>query len=106
MENKNIYIEADVYATWIEEPIYRIWINGELICERTFWPNPNELYIREMISVELPTGDHHLSLEQLDLTRGRIWINELRITDVAAKTSSVTLLSQHNGRFQDITFQA
>jgi hypothetical protein len=60
-------LEVDVYSHWSDNsPIYRIYINDEMLVERTFgWPSYQN-YITEHMYCDLDTGVHTLSLENLD----------------------------------------
>lgn len=60
-------LEVDVYSHWSDHPpIYRIYVDGEMLVERTFgWPSYQN-YIREHMYCDLDTGVHTLCLENLD----------------------------------------
>lgn len=60
-------LEVDVYSHWSDNPpVYRIYVDNELMTERTFgWPSYQN-YITEHIYCDLDTGVHTLSLENLD----------------------------------------
>ena len=60
-------LEVDVRAHWSDEPpIYRIYVDNEMLIERTFgWPSYQN-YITEHMYCLLDTGVHTLSLENLD----------------------------------------
>jgi hypothetical protein len=62
-------LEIDVHSHWSESPpIYRIYVDNEMLVERTFgWPSYQN-YIREHMHCDLATGVHTLSLENLDTT--------------------------------------
>lgn len=60
-------LEVDVYSHWSDNPpIYRIYIDNEMLVERTFgWPSYQN-YITEHMYCDLDTGVHTLFLENLD----------------------------------------
>lgn len=60
-------LEVDVYSHWSDNPpIYRIYVNNEMLVERTFgWPSYQN-YITEHMYCDLDTGVHTLCLENLD----------------------------------------
>ena len=102
---KEYLIQADVHAIWIKIPIYRVWINGELMCERTYWPNPEKLYIQENMIVELSPGTHKVELEQVDPTLGKIWIDKIIVTDIEIDSGQqVTPGIIDYAKVQEITF--
>jgi hypothetical protein len=58
-------ITVDVYASWSDvAPVYRVYVDGDLLTEHTFaWPG-HEAFVRENIVVDLEPGDHKLNVEQ------------------------------------------
>jgi hypothetical protein len=62
-------LEVDVYSHWSDDPpIYRIYVDNEMLVERTFgWPSYQN-YITEHMYCDLDTGVHTLCLENLDST--------------------------------------
>ena len=60
-------LEVDVYSHWSDNPpIYRIYVDNEMLTERTFgWPSYQN-YITEHMYCDLDTGVHTLCLENLD----------------------------------------
>jgi hypothetical protein len=67
---RNYILEFDLYCIDpASSPIYRIFIDGDLIVERTYiWNNIHE-YLREEIYVNLDFGYHKLSIESLGTRR-------------------------------------
>jgi hypothetical protein len=102
---KEYVIIADINALWIKMPIYRLRVDEELMCERTFWINPEKLYIEENIIVELDSGKHTLVLEQVDPTLGKVWIKKAKIIDVETDTAQeITPRNIDFDKLQEITF--
>lgn len=98
-------IKAEIHALWVKMPIYRLRVDGELMCERTFWPNPEKLYIEENIIVELSSGKHKIVLEQVDPTLGKVWINHAKIIDVETDTvHEITPRDIDFDKLQEIAF--
>ena len=59
-------ITVDVYAHWGDKPpVYRIYVDDELLTERTFIWSGNEQFIREHIIVELESGLHNVEVRPL-----------------------------------------
>ena len=60
-------LEVDVYSHWSNDPpIYRIYVDDEMLVERTFaWPSYQN-YIKEHMYCDLGTGVHTLRLENLN----------------------------------------
>ena len=72
-------LEVDVYSHWSDDPpIYRIYVNGEMLIERTFgWPSYQN-YITEHMYCDLDTGVHTLCLENLD-NRSRFELEHFKV---------------------------
>jgi hypothetical protein len=58
------HIKADVFCHWSENPpVYRIYVNGDMLTERTFgWPG-YQVFIRENIICNLEVGIHVIRIE-------------------------------------------
>lgn len=67
---RNYILEFDLYCLEPEtEPVYRIFVDGDLIVERSYlWDNRHE-YVREEVYVRLDFGYHKLSIESLGTRR-------------------------------------
>jgi hypothetical protein len=77
-----VKLTVDVYAHWsIRPPIYRVYVDNNLLTERDFIWSGTANYIRENIVVNLELGSHTLRVEQVNNT-GSI------------KTDNITLNSQ------------
>ncbi len=76
-------LEVDVYSHWSENPpIYRIYIDNEMLVERTFgWPSYQN-YITEHMYCDLDTGVHTLSLENLD-TNSRFELEHFTVDKIS-----------------------
>jgi hypothetical protein len=61
---REVSITVDVMCKWaVEPPAYRLYVNDELLTERTYiWDN-SEQYVKEHIVVNLESGVHTLRLE-------------------------------------------
>ena len=61
---REVSITVDVMCNWdIEPPQYRLYVDDDLLTERTYiWRN-NEQYVRERIIVNLSPGIHSLRVE-------------------------------------------
>ena len=58
-----VTVTADVYCTRSEgSPVYRIYVDGDLLTERNWiWP-AYDTYICERIEVDVEPGEHRLDL--------------------------------------------
>lgn len=64
------------------QPVYRLWLDNELMCERTFWPDGSMLYIDETCYVDLEPGNHRAIFEIIGTGNGRCEVIKLSIDDV------------------------
>jgi hypothetical protein len=58
-------ISIDVYChkNWDSSPVYRIYVDDDLLTERTWqWP-AYETYIKENIEVDVDSGTHRIYIE-------------------------------------------
>lgn len=101
---KEYKLEADISATWIGIPVYRLWVDGELMCERSFWPNPDKHIIRETMVVLLEQGEHEMMLEQVDASLGNTTLEQLMTTDLEAETSSLLKPDPDHGLLHKVKF--
>jgi hypothetical protein len=64
---KEIEITIDVFCHWlVTKHDYRIYVDDDLLTERTYlWTNPNE-FVREHIVVYLEPGEHTIRLEPVN----------------------------------------
>lgn len=80
MEHK---LEVDVHAHWSDNPpIYRIYVDDEMLTERTFGWTSYQFYITEHLFCFLDTGVHTLRLESID-TDSRFELENLVVDQVA-----------------------
>jgi hypothetical protein len=58
------HINVDVQCSWSEDsPIYRLYVDEDMITERTFaWPG-YKVYIKENLICDLDKGRHELRIE-------------------------------------------
>ena len=79
-------ITVDVYAHWGEvKPVYRVYVDSDLLTERDFiWPS-HEIFVRENILVNLKPGAHTLKVEQIN-NGGSIQLKNITVDGVASTT--------------------
>lgn len=85
-------ITLDIYceAGYQQEPVYRIYVDQDLLTERTWsWPR-HEQYIQEVMTVNLESGTHQVRVEPL-----------LGFAGFVAKNLTVNGVAQHQ---QDLLF--
>jgi hypothetical protein len=61
---KTVSIVVDVWCQYNGEcPVYRIYVDNDLLTERTFIWNTDTQFIREHIEVNLMPGEHWVTVE-------------------------------------------
>lgn len=76
---KDVSVTADVYCRWSGlPPVYRLYVNDELFCERTFlW---HDGYLTECFHVRGEPGDYRLRYETITEDTASISVENLRVT--------------------------
>jgi len=61
-----------------KQPYYRLYVNDDLLTERTWiWPS-YEIYIREHIEVNIESGDHYIRIKSdADFDLKNLHINDI-----------------------------
>jgi hypothetical protein len=77
-----VNVQFDVQCHWGDkEPVYRVYIDDELLTERTFiWPGFRN-YVREMALVNLLPGKHVIRIENLTPDAGTFVIDNVTVDD-------------------------
>lgn len=83
-------ITADVYGSWgTEHPCYRVYVDNDLLTERTFiWPG-HEVYIKEHLAVDLKPGAHELRIEQIN-GHGKIQVKNITLDGAPSEMQFAT----------------
>ena len=79
---KEVSISFNLYCKWdIIPPVYRIYVDGDLLTERTYiWKN-TEQYVKENILVSLEPGIHSLDVIHLNSGFNKFKFYNLKIND-------------------------
>jgi hypothetical protein len=80
-------VTVDVYAHWGDKPpVYRVYIDDELVTERTFLWSGTDTYIREHIVVDLESGLHNVEVRPLasNTFTSRIEAKNIQVDGVAS----------------------
>lgn len=73
-------IDLDCEKNKDENPVYRIWLDGCLIVERSYWPDVDSHYIQEQLSFIDDDQEHCLQLEQVS-SSGSVKIKSIKTHD-------------------------
>jgi hypothetical protein len=87
---KEYSITVDVYANWRDtQPVYRIYVDNELLAEHDFTWNGNEVYIREHIQAILAPGAHNVRIEHIN-SSGTIKVKNITLDGVEVEDNFIT----------------
>jgi hypothetical protein len=78
-----VIVTADVYCTRNEgNPVYRVYVDGDLLTERNWaWPT-YEIFVRENIVVDVGSGQHRL--EVIDCSNNNVfYLKNITVNGVA-----------------------
>jgi hypothetical protein len=92
---KTVSISVDVWCDYDDfvKPAYRVYVDSDMLTERTFiWKSASQ-YIREHIEVNLETGSHYLTIENLTPEMAVYRIENLQIGGVGVTPTSPTIAS-------------
>jgi len=70
-------------------PSYRIYVDDDLITERTFSWNPTTDYIEEHVAVNARPGPHTLRVENITPKLGTFVVENLRVDGLPSDSNSV-----------------
>jgi len=79
MTKQYVRVMTDVYCDYLgENPIYRVYVNGELFGERK-WRTPHEQYLEEMIQINGEPGDYVIEYELVTPRLARLKVENYRV---------------------------
>lgn len=87
-----VSIKADVYCdhTMDGAPVYRIYVDNDLLTERSWiWP-AYEIFIRENIEVDVEPGEHQLRIEKCSGT-GNFTVKQMTVNDQVVNDLTFTV---------------
>ena len=63
-------------------PVYRIFLDGQLIVERRFWPETPDFYIQEQLTLSNSDGStHSVKIKNVFTDRGEIFLHDVSFFD-------------------------
>ena len=81
---KLVSITVDISCSYTgAPPVYRVFVDSELLTERTFIWDSQTQYVRERIQVNLASGVHWLSIENPDES-AEFTVSNIQVDGVAA----------------------
>jgi hypothetical protein len=63
------------------DPVYRIFLDDQLIVERRFWPDAPDYFIQEQITLQDDDAEHSIWVKNVFGDRGRIRVHEVNFFD-------------------------
>lgn len=67
------------------DPVYRVFLDDQLVIERRFWPNSEEFYIQEQLTITDDENEHSIYAKNVFPDRGRIKIKKVSFFDGDSK---------------------
>lgn len=83
-------ITLDVYCDNSDQnPVYRLYVDNDLLTERTWTWHSYEVFIRENIEIETPAGQHQIRVEKVS-GPGNFITKNLTFNGVALDSQDLT----------------
>lgn len=96
MNTQFVHMRLDIFCQWTEiPPRYRIFVNDEMVTERTWRLSPTQ-YIQENIPLRLAPGEYTIRLENLTPTT-----SEFKQRNLSSSNSNVIVDSTKTFRVID-----
>lgn len=79
---RQVEIRFDVHCHHGDEmylPGYRVYLDQDLLTERTFVWSRSDEYVEELATVKLSSGPHSLKIDRINDPRGLLRVNNVRI---------------------------
>jgi hypothetical protein len=92
---KTVSISVDVWCNYDDfvKPAYRVYVDSDMLTERTFiWKSVSQ-FIREHIEVNLLPGTHYLTIENLSPEMASYRIENIQVDGSAVTATSETIAS-------------
>ena len=93
-------IALDVYCEEKTEthPIYRVFLDDQLAVERPFWPDNEEYFIQEQLTMENDGKSHTISVVNVFEEHGQTKVKKVKFLDGAEKqVIKVSSVNDGNG---------
>lgn len=62
-------------------PVYRIFLNEQLVVERRFWPETPDYYIQEQLTLINNNSSHNIKIKNVFMDRGEIFVHDVNFFD-------------------------
>lgn len=86
---KEVEITCDVYCRWTASPpAYRVYVDNDLLTERTYVWDISEQFVRENIIVNIEPGAHSLRIEPVNPE-----VTSFSIRNITINKQPVTLVN-------------
>ena len=71
----------------LSPPVYRIYVDKDLLTERSFIWNPSETYIEELVTVFLEAGPHSMRVEHVGNDSADFVVENFKINGKSSQTN-------------------
>jgi hypothetical protein len=58
-------------------PVYRIFLDQQLVVERRFWPETPDYYIQEQLTLTNDNTKHTINIKNVLIDRGEIFVHDV-----------------------------
>ena len=76
-----------------QPPVYRIFLDQQLVVERRFWPDTPDYYIQEQLTMINDGTAHHVQIKNVFNDRGEIFLHDVKFLNGKNKE---TITVDHN----------
>jgi len=78
MKKQEIKLTFEVHCEGSQGDSYRIYLNKDLLTERTWRWVPSKTYLREVAPLKLTSGEYNLQIERVEPATGVFTISNLK----------------------------
>ena len=81
------------------DPVYRIFLDDQLVIERRFWPETPDYFIQEQITLQDDDAEHSIWVKNVFGDRGRIGVQSVKFFDGDTRTPLEMHCKNISGRY-------
>lgn len=82
-----------------QHPVYRIFLDDQLIVERRFWPDTPDYFIQEQITLKDDGALHNIWVKNVFVDRGKIRLKSVNFFDGDTRKSLEIQCENLHGRY-------
>jgi hypothetical protein len=79
---KTVEVQFDLYCHWSHNaPTYRVYVDDDLITERSFVWQGYKNYIRENFAIAVKHGEHSIRIENISPNTAKFTVKRVRVDE-------------------------